>query len=192
MADQLFTEGVRPGGLTSGTEIRILLCYLLDSVNAPVSREEIESVLLGEELVNYFVMAESLSQLKEAGLVIEDEQGFSITDAGKTVGRTLSSEVPRTIRDVAVRGVIQAQQYKAKAAAHKSKIQKQGAGNLVQCSIEDEGGTLFSMDLYMPDELSAQTVKEKFIENGDEVYKLVLAALTDNRSLAERALLKLK
>lgn len=187
-----FTEGVKPGGLTTGTQIRILLCYLMDSVGAPVRREELEEVLLGEELANYFAMAESMAQLIEQGLVTEGDEGYTVTDAGKTVARTLSDEVPRTVRDAAVRGVIRAQQYAAKAAVHKSEIVQGPGGRAVHCAIGDEAGPLFRMELYMPDELTAETVKEQFIEKGDEVYKLVLAALTDNRQLAEKALLKLK
>lgn len=192
MPEQMFTEGVKPGGLTTNTEIRILLCYLLDSVGAPVSREEIENVLIGEELANYFVMADSLAQLKEGGLIEGGDSGYSITEAGRTVGRTLADEVPRTVKDAAVRGVIQAQQYAARAAAHRSEIVNEGKGRMVRCSIGDDNGLLFGMELFMPDELSAETVQKKFVEKGDEVYKLVLAALTDNRTLAERALLKLK
>ncbi len=192
MGSQLFTEGVKPGGLTTGTEIRILLCYLMDSVGAPVRREELEEVLLGEELANYFAMADSLSQLIEQGLVAESDAGYTVTESGKTVARTLADDLPRTIRDTAVRGVIRAQQYAARAAVHKSEVVSGPGGRAVHCAIEDDAGPLFRMELYMPDELTAAAVREQFIEKGDEVYKLVLAALTDNRSLAEKALLRLK
>ena len=33
-----FTGGIEPGGLRSKDEIRILICYLLTSVSAPLSR----------------------------------------------------------------------------------------------------------------------------------------------------------
>ena len=50
---EAFTAGVKMGGLTNDTEIRILLCYLIKSVG-PVTREAMEAPLLQEELVNYF------------------------------------------------------------------------------------------------------------------------------------------
>ena len=37
-----FTAGVRPGGLTSSTEIRLLLCYLVKNAG-PITRQEIET-----------------------------------------------------------------------------------------------------------------------------------------------------
>ena len=39
-ANDAFTAGVRPGGLTSSTEIRLLLCYLVKNAG-PIARQEI-------------------------------------------------------------------------------------------------------------------------------------------------------
>ena len=55
MAGNAFTAGVKPGGLTTSTEIRILLCYLIQHAGTPLSQGELETALLGEELVNYFL-----------------------------------------------------------------------------------------------------------------------------------------
>lgn len=192
MQHNLFTEGVRPGGLTTGTEIRILLCYLLASVTEPVTRQQLEDVLLGEELANYFAMAESLAQIVEQGLVVEKNNLYSITDSGRTVANTLADELPRTVRDAAVNGVVRAQQFAARAAAYHSQVRDIENGHIVTCSIGDENEPLFRMEIYMPDELTAQQVRTKFIEGGDQVYKLVLAALTDNRTQVENALETLK
>lgn len=188
MSAMHFSEGVKPGGLTSGQEIRILLCYLLANTSVPITRAQLEDVLLGEELVNYFALAESLAQLREQELVEEGDDGYKITEKGRTVGQTLAQDVPRTIRDTAVRGMIRAQQYAAKAAVNKSEVLLDGNGRMVHCSIGDQNGALFDMQLYMPDELSAGAVRDQFIEHGDIVYKLVLTAMTGNEQLARQAL----
>ncbi|NLW77897.1 MAG: DUF4364 family protein [Ruminococcaceae bacterium] len=188
MSELTFNEGVKPGGLTSGTEIRILLCYLLDNIPGAVSRTQLEEALLGEALVNYFALAESLAQLREQALVAGPDDALEITKAGRTVGRTLAHDVPRTVREAAVRGLIRAQQYAAKAAAHHSEILQLESGRAVACSIQDGSGQLFQMQLYMPDTLTAEAVREKFIESGDVIYKLVLAALTGDKRLAQQSL----
>ena len=53
MAGNAFTFGVKPGGLTENTEVRILLCYLIKTVApmAPLTRAEIEQALsFGEKV----------------------------------------------------------------------------------------------------------------------------------------------
>ncbi len=183
-----FTQGIRPGGLTSSAEIRILICYLLDQTGAPISREQIEDALLGEELVNYFALSESLAAVAEQGLVVKNKNLYEITEAGRTVGRTLSRDVPKSVRDLAVRGVIRSRQYAARKSTFLSEIHQSEGHHEVHCTIQDAQGALFSMQLYMPDNLSAKAVEQAFVAKGDAIYGLVLAALTQNPKLAEQYL----
>ena len=67
---EAFTAGVKIGGLTNDTEIRILLCYLIKSVG-PVTREAMEAALLQEELVNYFEFCWRAERPCSQGLAIE-------------------------------------------------------------------------------------------------------------------------
>lgn len=83
---EAFTAGVKMGGLTNDTEIRILLCYLIKSVG-PVTREAMEAALLQEELVNYFEFVGALNDLVAQGLAIEGANGYTITEKGTTVLR---------------------------------------------------------------------------------------------------------
>ena len=46
---EAFTAGVRPGGLTDDTQIRMLLCYLV-KVAGPVKHETLQGALLQEQL----------------------------------------------------------------------------------------------------------------------------------------------
>ena len=54
MSFDTFDEGINPGGMRSKNEIRILICYLIKSVKAPVSKELILESLQKDGLANYF------------------------------------------------------------------------------------------------------------------------------------------
>ena len=47
-----FSAGVRFGGLTDRTEIKILLCYLLTNTSSPLTSQQIIDTIVGQELVN--------------------------------------------------------------------------------------------------------------------------------------------
>ena len=49
-----FTEGVRPGSVTTSHEVMILICYLMEQAGQPVSFKELNTALQSQELVNYF------------------------------------------------------------------------------------------------------------------------------------------
>lgn len=181
MSSQAFTGGVRPGGLTTSTEIRILLCYLLKSVGCPLPRAEIENALLGEELVNYFELSDALDKLCALGHLTLGDDGYAIAPSGAELADTLADEVPRSVKEHAVNAVLAAQQYKRKQAQHKAQVTRTRDGYCVLCTIEDLGEPVFTFSLYLPDELTANAVRDKFVADGDSIFGAMLGLLTGNR-----------
>lgn len=64
---EAFTAGVKPGGLTDDTQIRILLCYLIKTAG-PLTRDTLQGALLQEQLVNYFEFADALPRCRSRAL----------------------------------------------------------------------------------------------------------------------------
>ena len=88
-ANDAFTAGVRPGGLTDSTEIRLLLCYLVKNAG-PITRTEIENALMEEQLVNYFEIGSCLDDITRQQLVTLKEDRYSITEKGRKVAQELA------------------------------------------------------------------------------------------------------
>ena len=100
-ANDAFTAGVRPGGLTSSTEIRLLLCYLVKNAG-PITRQEIENALMEEALVNYFEIGSCLDDITKQELVTLTGDSYAITDKGRKVAQELAYDLPRTVRERAL------------------------------------------------------------------------------------------
>lgn len=178
MPGDALTAGVKNGGLNSRTEIRILLCYLIKTT-APTTMEQLEEALLGEELVNYFEMTAALADLEANGLVEKNRDSYTITHKGSVIADTLAEDLPRTVRETAVRGVIRSQVWMKKSAQNHAQVVKTQDGYQVQCSIADMGQEVFSLTLAMPDELTANEVRKRFVEDGANIYALLLKRLTE-------------
>ena len=54
MAFDTFDEGISPGGIRSKNEIRTLICYMLNSVNEPMSKNTVIEAVQKQGLANYF------------------------------------------------------------------------------------------------------------------------------------------
>ena len=91
----------------------------------------------------------------------------------------LGYDLPRSVRESAARAVVRLQSWRRKAAQHKAEVQATPEGFAVDCSIADMGGEVLRLRLAMPDRLSAEAARKGFVENGSEVYRLLLACLTD-------------
>ena len=106
-ANDAFTAGVRPGGLTSSTEIRLLLCYLVKNAG-PITRQEIENALMEEALVNYFEIGSCLDDITKQQLVTLTNGSYAITEKGRKVAKELAYDLPRSVRERAVAAVLTA------------------------------------------------------------------------------------
>ena len=183
---EAFTAGVKPGGLTNDTEIRILLCYLIQSA-APLTRDSMQGALLEEQLVNYFEFVSALDELENQQLIQPTDQGYIITEKGAVVARTLADDLPRSVRESAILAVIRLQSWAHRAAENHAQVLHDDGGYRVVCSIRDEGQPeSFRLELAMPDNLTAEEVKNRFIARGSQIYNTLLECLTQPLSDAER------
>ena len=69
-----FDEGIEPGGLRSRNEIKVLICYLLKSIEQPISKQLINEILQENGLANYFEINQAVSDLVKAGSLEETAQ----------------------------------------------------------------------------------------------------------------------
>ena len=183
---EAFTAGVKPGGLTDNTPIRILLCYLVKTAG-PLTRDTLQGALLQEQLVNYFEFADALADVERQLLVsLDEDERYSITDKGSTVADTLAFDLPRTVRESAIRAVMQIQSWKHKAAMNRARIEEEDGEYVVWCAIGDMGSDVFRLQLAMPDKLTAETIRNNFTAHGSEIYSKVMDMLTQPSTEEDR------
>ena len=178
-ANDAFTAGVRPGGLTSSTEIRLLLCYRGQNAG-PIARQEIENALVGEELVNYFEIGSCLDDITRQQLVTVKDNVYAITEKGRKVAQELAYDLPRSVRERAVAAVLRCQAWARKEAKYSASITEKPDGHCtIRCTVKGLDQDLFCLDLGMPDRLTAELVKKQFILKGNEIYELLINKLTE-------------
>lgn len=183
MDNQALTAGVQLGGLTDRTEIKILLCYLMAELKQPITQNQLIECVCGQELVNYFEMQSALQHLLDHKLIKEDEAGFSILPEGAEIAHQLEDVVSPTVRRYAYNMAVNLLQYEALKKQNKVKITEVDGGHNLHCSIEDRDFCIFSMDIMMPDEKSAQYAAEQFVLKGQDIFKVMLGITTDTPSM---------
>ena len=184
-----FTGGVAPGGLRSKSDIRILICYLLKSVDAPLSGEDIIRVMQEKALANYFEVNDALSALVSLGNIRHEEDGtYVLEPQGKSVADNLDVLLPLSVRDKAIAA--------AMSMLASAKIERENAvtttrtdnGYNVSCHISGGDMELMNLTVYVPDLYQARVVKKNFHRDPQRIYSLLLAALTCDDELTKNIL----
>lgn len=184
-----FTGGVAPGGLRSKSDIRILICYLLKSVDAPLSGEDIIRVMQEKALANYFEVNDALSALVSLGNIRREEDGtYVLEPQGKSVADNLDVLLPLSVRDKAIAA--------AMSMLASAKIERENTvtttrtdnGYNVSCHISGGDMELMNLTVYVPDLYQARVVKKNFHRDPQRIYSLLLAALTGDDELTKNIL----
>lgn len=181
-----FTAGVQPGGLRSKDQIRILICYLLSSVGAPLSKEDIVNIMQENSLANYFEVTDSLSELIEKGMIVtqpDNPKLCTASDTARGVANQLDNMLPLSVREQAVSAAINLLAKAKRERENKVDIVKTDNGYNVECHISGGDMDLMSFTLYVPDLFQARMVKENFHREPENVYSVMLALVTRNNDL---------
>lgn len=181
-----FTGGIAPGGLRSKSDIRILICYLLKSVNAPLSGEDIINILQEKSLANYFEANDALSSLVALGNVRREEDGtYVLEPQGRSVADNLDVLLPLSVRDKAVTAAMTMLANAKVERENTVTTQRVENGYNVTCHISGGDMELMNLTVYVPDLYQARVVKKNFHRDPQRVYNLLLAALTGDSELTK-------
>ena len=177
------TEGIGLGGLRNRTDIKLLLCYCLKSTGCPTSKTGLNELLQNEALVNFFEANNALSELLEAGHITEetgeDDVYYTLTDSGREIAETLETELPRSLRETAVRAAMLTAAAENRKKAVKADMERCGTGYNVTLKIRNGDETLLALTLYAADSLQADAISRRFLANPERFYMHVVGVLTD-------------
>ncbi len=186
MFSDALTAGVNPGGLHSRTEIRVLICYILDNIKEPISLERVKERLHFDGIANYFEVSYAIADLEENGNVgaVEEENGvkyYIATGDCSEIAKALGTSVPFTVRERALDIANEILARRRNQRNNKVITERCDVGVYVTCKVMDNELELVSVKLLVPDDETAKDVEERFLKNPMEVLIKSTEGLTGTK-----------
>ncbi len=176
-----WSEGIEPGGLRSKDEIKMLICYLLKTIDQPISMDQIGNIMQDQSIANYFEAMDAVSDLISNGSIsseyIDDKQFLTATDIGKSAVEIVENDLPKTVREKAVKSAIRFITLEKNERDNDVKITQVEDGYNVSFTMKEGNTSLMELSMYVPDSSQAQILKDNFIEDPARVYSTILASL---------------
>lgn len=176
-----FFEGVQPGGLRTGFDIKLLICWLLNTIGQPLEKEAIGQIVTAQKIANYYETMDAVGDLiKNGNIICNTENGhemLSITENGKMAIMLTQSDLPRTVKEKAAAEALRIITMQRNERENKVDIKTLGNGFEVTFTLESAGSTLIKVTLFAPDSQTASKLKENFLEDPVRLYSQVLSSL---------------
>lgn len=178
-----FTADVRPGGLTEGLEIKILICYLLHHIHRGMSFAEINEIFRPRVSPIILNTLQEISRLLHSGHIVSKKEidgveRFYITDLGVKTSVMFEKDVPAAIRETALKA---AQDYYLRQRIERDnevKVEQVSDGYNITMRISDIGSDLMSLTLFVPKESDCDQIREHFYNDPAFLYRGIIAMLT--------------
>ena len=179
-----FTAGVEPGGLNNLQEIRILLCYMLNTAACPIQRDAVTEILVGGGMANYFDTEDAIEELIRMGHLIEEDRTIAVTKTGAQIGESLAVRVPYTLRERSAQAALKLLKRRRVEQDNKVDIRRlEEGGYAVTCTVQDGQRDLLSVTLWVSDNHQAEQVKECFLNDPALLFRGNLAILTGDAGM---------
>lgn len=189
-----FDEGISPGGIRSKNEIRTLICYILNSVGVPMSKEAVVETIQKQGLANYFETSSCFDDLVLHKNIIpcenkdSNEHIFTVSSNGKMIANQLESTLSYTVKEKAYTCALALLEQRKIERENKVTITKADNGYKVKCCISGGDVELLSFEIFAPDKNQAKLIKTNFHKNPELFYKTTIALLTKNKEFVGEAL----
>ncbi len=178
-----FDAGIELGGLRSRDDIRLLICYLLKSVDVPMTREMLNDAMQEDGLANFFEVGQAIEELLKTGNItadiLDEDEVITVTEKGREAAELLQTSLPRTVREKAVNSAIRLVTRAKVERENKIEVRKEDDGGYtITFTLFDRGTELMKLSIYVVDSLQLEQVKQNFINDPVKVYSTIITSLT--------------
>ncbi|MDO5448255.1 MAG: DUF4364 family protein [Clostridia bacterium] len=174
-------EGIEPGGLRNKDEIKVLVCYLLKTLDTSITREQIGNIMQDQGIANYFETMDAISELLSNGSVssnfIDEKECLEVTDIGKNAVVEVGNDLPKTVREKALKSALRFITLERNERENEVKIEPCEGGYEISFALKDKDTALMKLAMFVGDREQAEKLKNNFLEDPARVYGSILASL---------------
>lgn len=174
-----------PRKLTKPNDIKVFILHLMDRMGYPLEYDTITSIIIQDDIVNYFDFAQCFGELEDAGhverLEPDDENPrarYKVTKTGQTVAEGLNSVIARTVKEKGYRSALRHMSLAKRGAVVDQTIRLEGEGVLFKGTIKDTKGLQLEVSLRADNDNQLKQMQTVFADRPEVILRGITALLT--------------
>lgn len=154
---------------------KLLILYMLDRVDFPLTNSQISEFILGKGYASYFTLQEAFNDLSDTELIKTETQYsssfYTLTPAGSETLRDFIGRIPETIQKEIDRFLSEHSYHMRNENEYTADYFRDSANRyIVTCSVRSRGDMLSRIEMNVPDEEQAQLVCDNWKKKYEDIY----------------------
>ena len=168
---------------SSFTLYKLIILYMLQNVNFPLSNTQISDFILEKEYTNYFHLQEALSELQDTKLIeiekVRNTSYYHMTEEGSKTLSFFENEISPEIREEIDR-YMKEHSYKLRKNASVVADYYKTAGDdyEVRCQARERKTTIFEIVVTVPSEEAAKKICSNWENRSQKIYASIMNELS--------------
>lgn len=165
---------------------KLILLYVIDSINMPVSNLTITKLILENKFMNYFMLQQFLNELCDSNFLsselIDDKTFYTITPNGKQTLGYLLNLIPAGIK-VRIDNTISSIKRNIKNETLITADFTPESENefVVSCKVREDNFTLIELNITVGTKNDARAICENWKKHSQAIYPEIIESLTKKR-----------
>lgn len=160
-------EKIVPNDFFDSGDLKVLICYMLNSIKEPVPATETAQLFHYEGISNYFDTQTAIYDLEKNGYIVQSSKKdmFTVTQKGADLSNTLKENISSTLRTKVYNAVVKMlTRYKAERDTD-IQIEQKSGGYLLTYKVSAGTETLVSFSIMLPNMSQATALKEQILKD---------------------------
>ena len=161
---------------------KLVVLYMLDRVNFPLSNAQISEFFLEQEYTSYFHLQQVLNEMLESNLISSENTMnttyYKMTESGAQTLHFFRKEISQEIQTEASNYLEKnAYRLRTESSTISDYYKVDEDDYAVHCVVRENGSSLIELTLHVPTERGAQEVCENWRRKSQEAYAALISLL---------------
>ena len=166
----------------SFTLYKLIVLYMLDKVDFPLTNGQISEFILDKGYTSYFTLQQAISEMVESGFLREETTHnrtlYHLTpDGAETIKFFKNNISPAIQKDIDTFFLEKSYDLKNEVSVKADYYQTKSLEYAVRCQILESGVPLIDMTLTVPTKDEASSIANNWNQKNQEIYALIMANL---------------
>jgi len=161
---------------------KLIILYMLDKVDFPLTNSQISEFILNEGYTNYFTVQQTISELVDSGFIHEEATHnrtfYHLDEEGAQTLKFFKNDISTAIQNDIDNFLTQKKYELKNEVSVKSDYYPNSNGDYsVRCQVLEQGSPLIDLTITAPTEAEAQTMANNWAKKNQEIYAAIMAKL---------------
>ena len=167
---------------TSLIVYKLIILYMLDRVDFPLSNSQISEFILNEGYTNYFKLQQVLAEMIDSGFIREESTHsrtfYHLTEEGEQTIKYFKTDLSPEIQ-ADIEEYLREKKYDLKNEVSVKADFYRNANDeySIRCQVIEHNAPLIDLTVSAPTEAEAETIANNWTQKNEEIYAMIMANL---------------